>query len=409
MSPTDAIPTGSADRSRSRKAGALALLSLLPAIAFLGPGSRFDPVLLVALSAIAVVSYCSTVWLRPVVFLDGEFVAVLLATAFLGPVPGLCVWLCSEAVYFLVDRHRPAAHAANVASYAWAVLAGATVLRLLGADHLTSDSGPAEFLALGAAAIPMLCVNFAITRGLVALVMDRRPAAATIRQELLRPAPATLLMIAVGVVTAWLYTRIGILAFGLFTLIVLVPQALLPVLLKPQPVSQLDRSQVVSLYLLALARELRLGRAEQLVLLDAATFLAEPAVAGQLSSACVSHALEVRETVMYHREHWDGADGSPGSVGGDMIPLTSRILAVAAAWAGLTGSRSPGLTHSQALVQLESRAGMHFDPRVVAAAVNIVSDEKLGRSADTAHQPRLHQVGFPRLVARLAALAGQTA
>jgi hypothetical protein len=46
---------------------------------------------------------------------------------------------------------------------------------------------------------------------------------------------------------------------------------------------------------------------------------------------------------------------------------------------------------------------------VVSAAARIVEDEKLGLSADTAYQPRLHEVGLPRFVARLGALAGQTA
>jgi hypothetical protein len=409
MSLTDAIPTGGSDRSRSRKAGALALVSLLPALALLAPGSRFDPVLLVALSAIGVVSYFSTVWLRPVVFLDGEFVAVLLATAFLGPLPGLCVWLCSEAVYILLDRHRPAAHAANVASYAWAVLAGAFVLSLLGADQLTTASGPSAYLALTAAAITMLCVNFAVTRGLVGVVLDRRPVGATVREELLRPAPVTLLMIGVGILTAWLYTSIGILALGLFVVVVIVPQALLPVLLRPRSVSELDAEQTVSLYLLAIARELALDRTEQLVLLDAATFLGAREAGGRLSSTCVSHALEVRETILYHREHWDGAGGTPGAVGGEMIPLTSRILAVAAAWARLTADGAPGLTHEQALTQLDSRAGMHFDPRIVAAAARIVEGGKLGLSTETACRPRLHEVGLPQLGARLGSPADQTA
>jgi hypothetical protein len=43
----------------------------------------------------------------------------------------------------------------------------------------------------------------------------------------------------------------------------------------------------------------------------------------------------------------------------------------------------------------------------VAAATRIVAAEKLGLSADTAYQPRLHEVGLPRLVARLNELAGE--
>jgi HD-GYP domain-containing protein (c-di-GMP phosphodiesterase class II) len=55
-----------------------------------------------------------------------------------------------------------------------------------------------------------------------------------------------------------------------------------------------------------------------------------------------------------------------------MIPLTSRILAVADAWAHLTAGGYPRLTHAQALGLLEARAGLHFDPAVVAVAARLV-------------------------------------
>jgi HD-GYP domain-containing protein (c-di-GMP phosphodiesterase class II) len=132
-----------------------------------------------------------------------------------------------------------------------------------------------------------------------------------------------------------------------------------------------------------------------------------PAATADLSSAATGHCLEVREAVLFHREHWDAPGGSPGAVGGDMIPLTSRILAVADAWAGLTAAGTSALTHWQALTQLESRAGLHFDPRVVAAVAKLVMTEGLGLSADTAYAPRVHRVRLPRLAMKIAALASQ--
>ena len=401
-----------AGRSRSAcTASALALIALVPALLLLAPSSRWNqPVTLVALSAIALVSYSSMVWMKPVVFLDGEFAAVLLAIGFLGPLPGLCVWLVAEFAYFILDRHRLEAHLANVVSYACAALAGALVLGALGA---ASPSGPFDYLALTAAAIVMLCVNFAITRGIVAVILDGHSLRATVREELIRPAPATLMMVAVGVLTAFLYTRIGILALALFTFVVLVPQAVLPLLLKPRPVRELAPSQAAALYAIAIAQAMKLDRAQRLVLEDASTFLREGDLdvpsQGKLSSIAIGHCLEVKEAVLYFREHWDGPDGFPGAVGGDMIPLASRVLAVAVAWARLTAAGSPGLSHSQALTQLESRAGLHFDPAVVAAAGRIVEGERLGLAGDTAYQPRIHRARLPELVSRLRSPVGEAA
>lgn len=396
-------------RSRSAcAASALALIALVPAFSILAPSSRWDrPVTLAALCAIALVSYSSMVWMKPVVFLNGEFVAVLLAIGFLGPLPGLCVWLVAETAYFALDRHRLEAHLANVVSYASAALACAVVLDAIGA---TSPSGPLAYLGLAVAAIVMLCVNFAITRGIVAVILDGRSLRATVREELVRPAPATLTMVAIGVLTAFLYTRVGILALALFTFVVLVPQTVLPLLLKPRPVLELEPSQAAALYAAAITQTMKLDRAQRLVVEDAVSFLREGDLdlsRGEITSIESSHLLDVQEAVLYHREYWDGPHGFPGAVGGEMIPFASRVLAVAVAWARLTAAGSPGLNHSQALVQLESRAGLHFDPKVVAAVARIVEGERLGLAGDNAYQPRIQRVRLPEPVARLDMLAGE--
>jgi hypothetical protein len=368
--------------------------------------------LLGALGAIALVSLFGMVAIKKATFLDAEFVAVVLAVAFLGPLPAALVWLTAEAAYFVLDRHRTVAHLANVASYGWAVLAGAIVLGALGPDRLTATAGPAAYAALAAAALAMLCVNFAITRGIVAVLLDRHSARGIFHAELLGTAPATLLMIATGVVTAFLYTRVGVLALALFAALVVIPQVLLPIVLRPRPVSALPYPQAVALYAGAIARTLKLDRATKLVMKDASSFLRKNRIGpadGELSRQTTGHCLDVNETVLYYREHWDGPGGVPGAVGGEMIPLTSRILAVADLWARLTAAGSPGLTHAESLKQLESRAGLHFDPTVVAAVAKIVEAEQLGLRGDAAYEPRLHRIPLPRLVARLGGLAAQAA
>jgi hypothetical protein len=392
---------------RARAAGVVALAGLGPALGLFAPASNWGGwVTLGALSAIALVSFFATVAIRPSTYLDAGFVAALLALAFLGPLPAFLVWLVAEAAFFFLDRHRIVAHLANVASYGWAALVGALVFGALGPERLSSAAGPAAYLALGAAGIAMLVVNFAVTRGIVAVLLDGRPLGATIG-EVVRTAPATVLMIGLGAATAFLYTEIGILALALFAALVAIPQVLLPLLLRARPVSDLEHSQAAAMYALALAHVLELGETDRLVLKDACAHLrgGAPGPPEPLSSATAGYRLSFVEAVLFHRESWDCRGGAPGAVGGEMVPLVSRVLAVADAWAGLTASGSPRLTHSQALIQLESRADVHFDPAVVAAAARVVEGEGLGLHGVAAYPPRLHTVRLPRLAAKLRSLA----
>jgi hypothetical protein len=371
------------------------IAALAPAFA-VAPGAARpnDPVLLVALTAIALVSLWGLVAIKPAVFLDAEFVAVLIALYFLGPVPAGCVWLSAEAVYFVLSRRPVEAHVANIASYGWAVLAGELVLSVLGSGYG----------ALAVAAVAMLCVNFAVARGIGGVILNGEPVRAIVRDELVRPAPATLAMVVAGVLTAFLYTHIGVLALGLFCLIVVVPQYALPVLLRPRPVSEMPYAKAVALYSKSIARVLGLDREVLLVLEDASTFLDRKVfhpVQGKLHYSEFEHWSGVQEALTFYREHWDAPGGTPGALTGDLIPVASRILAVADLWARLTAVGSRELTHPQALSLLQSRAGYHFDPGVVQAAAEVVDQEQLGRYGDSAYAPHVHPMPLPQLVAKL--------
>ena len=196
------------------------------------------------------------------------------------------------------------------------------------------------------------------------------------------PLPRRSAMIATGIATAFLYIHIGVLALGLFAAIVVIPQIAVPILLEPKPVSHLSYPQAVALYARVLAHAVHVDDDDKLVLQDAANHLGETEITlSSLSCDSPGHCLNVKEAVMYYRENWDAPGGVPGAVGGEMIPLTSRILAVADVWARLTAAGSPGLTHAQALSQLGSRAGLHFDPAVVAAVAKVVEAERLGYAA----------------------------
>jgi HD-GYP domain-containing protein (c-di-GMP phosphodiesterase class II) len=74
------------------------------------------------------------------------------------------------------------------------------------------------------------------------------------------------------------------------------------------------------------------------------------------------------------REHWDGG-GYPHGFAGDEIPLSSRIVAVCAAYRAIRRGR-PGrgpLDHDDAINELRRAAGVQFDPRVVDAAVATIA------------------------------------
>lgn len=364
--------------------------------------------LLVTLTAIALVSLWALVAVKPSVFLDAEFVAVLLAVAFLGPLAAAAIWVAAEAVYFVLSRRPVEAHAANLASYGWAVLAGTLVLELLAGGRITADSGPGAYLALALAAAAMLCANFAVARGIVGVILNAEPARKIVRDELIGPAPATLLMISVGVATAFLYTRIGVLALGLFAVIVVIPQYLVPVLLRPRPLREIPYVRAVAMYARAIGHVLGLGRADLAMLEDASTFLDMKVfgpVQGKLRSGEFEHWTGVQETLLFYREHWDAPGGTPGALEGDLIPLNSRVLAVADVWSRLTSAGSPELSHLQALTVLKGRAGYHFDPGVVDAVETLIEQEQLGHYEDSSFEPRLHRMPLPRLVAKLRAPA----
>jgi hypothetical protein len=328
-------------------------------------------VVLVALIALGVIGCFNSVKIRSTAYLDAEFVAALLAVVLLGPLPAICVWLAGEAIYLLLLPCRLQAHLANVASYGLAAIAGSWVLEALAPNGASAGLEPVGWLAIGLAGAVMLCVNFAVTSGIVAIVLDDRPVRTVIGQELIGRAPASAAMIAIGTATALLYMHIGIPALLLFSASVVMPRMAGNPSPEPQPVLALEHSEALPLFADTIASVMNLPSAERLVVRDAASFIrtgSAEAPRGKLSDLSADHRHALVEALLYRGEHWDGRGGRPGAVGGEMIPLPSRILAVADTWARLTTGSSPSMTHGQAVRLLEARAGVHFDPRVVEVA-----------------------------------------
>jgi hypothetical protein len=387
-------------------AGAIALV---PAFLLVAPASRWDHTgLEVALGAIALASYFAALILKRPMVLDSVFLVALLAVVFLGPAPAACIWIGTELVAWIVERHRLGAFAASVASYGWSALAASLLLEAIASGWPGEPVGVLGYLAVVAAALTMLFVNFLIVAGLVLLVRRSRRVWRTITRELRSQALAIILLPIAAAAGALLVAEAGAAAFVAVALLVLTPQVTLRLALGRATVHELPHRQAVALYCEAIASVMKLSSRDRLVLKDAAPFMRDrrsAALGGDVSQSGSGHRIALAETVLFSREHWDGCGGRPGALGGEMIPLTSRVIGVADAWAGLTCKDSPRLTHSQALLQLEARAGMHFDPRVVAAAAHVVRQERMGRLTDLPYQPRLHRIRMPLIGRAVRALS----
>lgn len=84
---------------------------------------------------------------------------------------------------------------------------------------------------------------------------------------------------------------------------------------------------------------------------------------------------QVREIILAHHERWDGT-GYPHGLGGDLIPVGARILAVVDAWESMTASRPwrTALGFSEAVSELRREAGKQFDPEVVESFIRLLEN-----------------------------------
>jgi PAS domain S-box-containing protein len=89
-----------------------------------------------------------------------------------------------------------------------------------------------------------------------------------------------------------------------------------------------------------------------------------------------------------HHEWWDG-DGYPLGLIGSDIPLVGRIVAVADVFDALTHDRpyKPAWPADQAVALIRSSAGSQFDPRVVEAFLEIISERGPVEPAEDSAQP----------------------
>ena len=84
---------------------------------------------------------------------------------------------------------------------------------------------------------------------------------------------------------------------------------------------------------------------------------------------------EVSEAILFHHERFDGS-GYPHGRAGEEIPLLARIVAVADAYDAITSERAyqPALPAAFALEEIRAFSGTQFDPVIVEAFMDSVSD-----------------------------------
>jgi putative two-component system response regulator len=79
-----------------------------------------------------------------------------------------------------------------------------------------------------------------------------------------------------------------------------------------------------------------------------------------------------KEIAYSHQEKWDGS-GYPTGAGGDDIPISARLMAVADVYDALISRRvyKEGMSHEKAMAIMVLGKGLHFDPDVADALVEL--------------------------------------
>lgn len=368
----------------------LALLALPAAFAFAAPPSTFHHLAALAiLIALAACAYGGEVALKtsvPARF-DATLALALVALDLSGPLAAVIVFCTWDFMSRIVVREYPILTAgllSNLASYGWAAIAAAAVL--------TATRG-----GLVAAGLTMALVQFAAGRLIRGTLYQGFRPGPLIRAEFLDLVPAVLAMVLLASLTAMLVPSLGIAAIIALAPVVLIPSVVLPALARHKSARELDIAGAAALYAAALADVLRMGRHQRRVAIAAAHFMYTRDFGPHAPAADL---YEIGAIATYASEHYDGS-GKPAGLDGGLIPIESRVLAVASAWARLTAAGTPQLPHAEALLALELTAATRLDPRIVAAAGEVVHAE-LPWASDGAFQPVLHRLPLPRRVRRAA-------
>ncbi|MFY9468834.1 MAG: HD domain-containing phosphohydrolase [Solirubrobacterales bacterium] len=97
-----------------------------------------------------------------------------------------------------------------------------------------------------------------------------------------------------------------------------------------------------------------------------------PLIAQELVEAMPGYEAAA-DAVRHANERWDG-NGYPDGLAGEAVPLASRIVAVAGAFQAMSAPRPfRAAMHVRAIrTEISAGAGTQFDPRVVAAMLDLI-------------------------------------
>jgi diguanylate cyclase (GGDEF)-like protein len=98
--------------------------------------------------------------------------------------------------------------------------------------------------------------------------------------------------------------------------------------------------------------------------------------------AAVPFPYPVAPFIRHHHERWDGT-GYPDGIGGDLIPLGARVIAIAERFDALRSDRPyrPPLSLDEAVAHIRHEAGRSLDPNLVRKFIEILPEIE-ARAAD---------------------------
>ncbi len=107
---------------------------------------------------------------------------------------------------------------------------------------------------------------------------------------------------------------------------------------------------------------------------DEWVFVRRHTLTGEWILSAAPALASVAKLVRSSHERWDGT-GYPDGLAGEQIPLESRIVAIADAYAAMLSDRPyrAALSHTDAIDELRANSGTQFDPDLVETAVEILA------------------------------------
>jgi putative nucleotidyltransferase with HDIG domain len=394
----------------------------------------WEPVALVAmLAALAVISDVLTITTRGL-RLSGSFLAIVLAMAFLGPGPAVAIGLLTIAVDSIRARPRVASVIINLATYATYPLVGGLLIRWAIHHGADSDSASYALVVLGLYVVTNL-LNFALTAVGEWSFFGTSPIA-MVRKVLvpILPSEATAAMLVVAFAVA--YIQAGLVAFFVLLAALVAFQYLTRALLiSEERAEQLEvrstelaslqvgvlaalvqtlslRDKMTARHSAAVARYARaIARAtgcseEQQDLVHTAGLLHDigkfifpdrilfadrrlseddweivrrhPAQGARVVGK-VAGLGPVAEIIRCHHERIDGG-GYPRGLGGDEIPLLSRMISIADTYDVMTARDSYRTPVSQeaAIAELRRVSGTQLDGELVEVFIQLLCESGVG-------------------------------